>query len=252
MYLDLIESNWICLYKSYERIKDVGTPHWKQRNDHHFLFKTSSSACDCKRFPSHQCIAMTGCGVRWWYEMCERICDMQEINQINSLPAHRIMVRTAGQTDSQKRTKLADCLLIWQIGRKCSISISEWLFFLAATFGSQGATGGSNSQQSFPRSDSSVGARSSLPVDTTHNIQWRYLWFMITICYCPFGNDDIKELMNRLIIEITFFAAITFSSAVVGQKPCPETRACVALRLCPKTAHFSPHSDTLSCHHFLI
>ena len=148
MYLDLIESNWICLYKSYERIKDVGTPHWKQRNDHHFLFKTSSSACDCKRFPSHQCIAMTGCGVRWWYETCEKICDMQEINQINSLPAHRIMVRTAGQTDSQKRTRLADCLLIWQIGRKCSISISEWLFFLAATFGpgcSQGSTGGSNS-----------------------------------------------------------------------------------------------------------
>ena len=64
--------------------------------------------------------------------VCHTLCEnlWHARNQSDKqMPHHRIMVRTAGQNDSQEVTKLADCLLIWQIRRKCSISISEWLFF---------------------------------------------------------------------------------------------------------------------------
>ena len=54
----------------------------------------------------------------------------------NQSDKHMLVHRISGQNwfVSEKRTKLADCLPIWRIRRKCSISISEWLFFLAATF----------------------------------------------------------------------------------------------------------------------
>ena len=136
--------SWSCLMHLVKRNLSC-LPRRKKRNNRHFPFKTSSFASDCKRLPSHLCIAMTRCdGMKRVWENPWHARNQSD----KHMPAHRIMVRTAGQADSQKRTKLAVCLLIWQIRRKCSISISEWLFFLAATFGrscSQGSTGGSNS-----------------------------------------------------------------------------------------------------------
>ena len=88
---------------------------------------------------------------------------------------HHIMVRNARQADRQKRTNFADCLLIWHIGRKHSISISERLFFLAATLDRKEARWFlrhlRGEQQSFSRSDSYVGVRWSLSpaASNTHN-----------------------------------------------------------------------------------
>ena len=106
--------------------------------------------------------------------MCEWWRHARNQSDKHMLP-HHIMVRNTRQADRQKRTNFADCLLIWHIGRKHSISISERLFFLAATLDRKEARWFlrhlRGEQQSFSRSDSYVGVRWSLSpaASNTHN-----------------------------------------------------------------------------------
>ena len=59
----------------------VVRPDGKKRNNRHFPSKTSSFASDCKRLPLI-------CALQWHdvmaWNVCEKIRDMQEINQINT------------------------------------------------------------------------------------------------------------------------------------------------------------------------
>ena len=135
---------------------------------------------------------------------------------------HHIMVRNARQADRQKRTNFADCLLIWHIGRKHSISISERLFFLAATLDRKEARWFlrhlRGEQQSFSRSDSYVGVRWSLSPAASN-------YFFISLRAYFWGNVQILVVGWYLNICVVIFATSTTLFPVVGQKSCPETRA---------------------------
>ena len=134
---------------------------------------------------------------------------------------HHIMVRNARQADRQKRTNFADCLLIWHIGRKHSISISERLFFLAATLDRKEARlflrHLRGEQQSFSRSDSYVGVRWSLSpaASNTHN----------DIFHFTRKSSNYGGWLLFIYIYVVIFATSTTLFPVVGQKSCPETRA---------------------------
>ena len=153
---------------------------------------------------------------------------------------HHIMVRNARQADRQKRTNFADCLLIWHIGRKHSISISERLFFLAATLDRKEARWFlrhlRGEQQSFSRSDSYVGVRWSLSpaASNTHSD-----FFFISLRAYFLGQcSNFGGWLVSIYLRCDFCHQYNLIpccwSEIVSRNQSRGTPACP----CPETAHF--------------
>ena len=166
---------------------------------------------------------------------------------------HHIMVRNGRQADRQKRTNFADCLLIWHIGRKHSISISERLFFLAATLDRKEARWFlrhlRGEQQSFSRSDSYVGVRWSLS-PAASNTHSDFFYFAKSLLFGTLFK--FWWLVGIYIFALWFLPPVQPYSLLLVRNRVPKPEPWNPRLPLSRNRTLLPHSDTLPCHRFLI